>query len=112
LASVNIPDEPTPGYYHSGNAEITISNPCRDNAPLHLMVDSYSANRTGDVRNLAAGLWIELFAIPPEMTDQLQPLDGSVLCALKSIYRSLFDLYCADHTIAERAKLISMTTAK
>jgi hypothetical protein len=39
----------------------------RNEGPLWLIFDSYSAHRTEDVRNVAAGYAIELLFIPPGM---------------------------------------------
>jgi hypothetical protein len=55
--------------------------------PLLVILDTYAAHRSADVRSVAALYGIELVFIPPGCTDRLQPLDRKVFGALKSFAR-------------------------
>jgi hypothetical protein len=58
--------------------------------PLILILDSYSAHRSANVRAVAQ-LWeITLVFVPPGCTDKLQPLDRRVFGVLKSHARHLW----------------------
>jgi transposase-like protein len=61
-----------------------------DGSELHLLLDSYSAHRTQNIKDTAARLGINLHFIPPGMTDQFQPLDRKVFGVLKASAKSLF----------------------
>jgi hypothetical protein len=66
--------------------------------PLVVILDTYSAHRSREVREVAQ-LWeIELLFIPPGCTDKLQPLDCRVFGVLKAYARKLWrEQYHASH---------------
>jgi hypothetical protein len=61
-----------------------------DGSELHLLLDSYSAHRTQNVKETAARLNIKLYYIPPGMTDAYQPLDRKIFGVLKGYAKRLF----------------------
>jgi hypothetical protein len=56
-----------------------------DDEPIHLIFDCYSVHCSADTRDYAKGLSIVLHFIPPGWTDELEPLDGYIFGALKSM---------------------------
>jgi hypothetical protein len=58
--------------------------------PIHLLLDSYSAHRTDDVKATVARLGTTLHYIPPGLKDEFQPLDRAVFGVLKAQAKRLF----------------------
>jgi hypothetical protein len=69
------------GYFHELRRKLF---PTGD---VLLILDTYAAHRSADVRAVATLYEIELVFIPPGCTDRLQPLDRKVFGALKSFAR-------------------------
>ena len=57
---------------------------------LHLIFDMYSSHRDAEVRELASRLNIEVYFIPPGLTDEFQPLDRRVFGCLKAGGKAAF----------------------
>jgi hypothetical protein len=57
---------------------------------IHLLLDSYSAHRTREVRATATGRGITLHFIPPGLTDEFQSRDRVLFGVLKSYAKRLF----------------------
>jgi hypothetical protein len=65
--------------------------PYRDQSQrILLMLDTYSAHRTVEVKQAAEALNIDLSFVPPGMTDSGQPLDRAIFGPYKSIGNRLF----------------------
>jgi hypothetical protein len=58
--------------------------------PLLVLLDTYTAHRTAQVRATAADLKIDLIFIPPGCTDRVQPLDRRVFGVLKAYARQIW----------------------
>jgi hypothetical protein len=58
-----------------------------DADPVLVILDTYAAHRSAEVREVAALWGIDLVFIPPGCTDRLQPLDRKVFGVLKSYAR-------------------------
>jgi hypothetical protein len=58
--------------------------------PLLVILDTYAAHRSANVREAAKNLQIDLIFIPPGCTDRLQPLDRRVFGALKGYARRIW----------------------
>jgi hypothetical protein len=61
-----------------------------DGHGLHLILGCYAVHRCDAVRERAQTLRIHLHFIPPGLTDIMQPLDRSVLGALKAESRAIY----------------------
>jgi hypothetical protein len=57
--------------------------------PVHLIVDTFSAHRCREVRDVARLLNIMMHFIPAGATDSMQPLDRYVFGAKKASYRRI-----------------------
>jgi hypothetical protein len=76
--------------------------------PIALVLDCYAAHRNALVKEFAANLGIDLYFIPPGMTDEFQPLDRSVFSVLKSHAKLFFrERYRLD-PLEKRNKIIAV----
>lgn len=57
--------------------------------PVLLLLDGYSAHVTAETINIAAGLGVILFFLPPNSTHATQPLDAVVFSLLKRVFRRM-----------------------
>jgi hypothetical protein len=76
--------------------------------PIALVLDCYAAHRNDTVKVFARNLGIDLYFIPPGMTDEFQPLDRSVFGVVKSHAKRLFRGRYHDDPYAKRDKKIAV----
>jgi hypothetical protein len=63
---------------------------CADVREIHVIIDCYASPVCDHARALADELGIQIYSIPPGLTDHLQPLDRAVFGALKVEYRAVY----------------------